>query len=87
MTNRRRPPIFPGRMSYFEIIMLLCFGVSWPVSIHRSWTSRSTGGKSPLFMALIITGYIAGVINKFMNNLDIVVVLYAINQLNKLTIH
>ena len=68
-----------ARVSFFEIAMLVCFGVSWPVSIRRSLVSRSTGGKSLLFMILIIIGYIAGVIHKLLYSRDIVTVLYALN--------
>lgn len=66
-------------MSPFEIIMLVCFGASWPFSIHRSYTGRSTKGKSPVFLVLIITGYIAGVVHKLLFNFDFVVYLYALN--------
>jgi hypothetical protein len=68
-------------MSVFEIAMLVCFGVSWPVSIRRSLVSRSTGGKSLLFMILIIIGYIAGVLHKLLYSRDFVVLLYALNAL------
>ena len=66
-------------MSAFEILMLVCFGISWPVSIRKSWVSRSTGGKSPLFMVLIIVGYIAGILHKAFFSLDFVIALYALN--------
>ncbi len=66
-------------MSVFEIVMLVCFGISWPVSIRRSLVSRSTGGKSLVFMILIIIGYIAGVVHKLNYSRDIVTVLYALN--------
>ena len=66
-------------MSVFEIAMLVCFGVSWPVAIRKSWVSRSTGGKSPLFMVLIIAGYIAGIVHKALFSLDFVIALYALN--------
>lgn len=68
-------------MSAFEIAMLVCFGISWPVSIRKSLVSRSTGGKSPLFMVLIITGYIAGIAHKALYNLDFVIILYALNAI------
>ena len=51
----------------FEIIMVLCFGASWPFNIARSWRARTAKGKSPLFLILIIMGYIAGIICKFTN--------------------
>ncbi|MBO5313155.1 MAG: hypothetical protein J6B29_04225 [Clostridia bacterium] len=44
--------------------MVICFGISWPLSIYKSATSRSTKGKSPYFTMAIITGYIAIIIGK-----------------------
>lgn len=52
--------------SLFETLMIISFGVSWPLSIVRSYRSRSTKGKSLLFMCFIVFGYICGLISKFM---------------------
>lgn len=68
-------------MSIFEILMLLCFGASWPFSIHKSWTSRKTGGKSVYFLILIVIGYGFGIIHKVLYKPDPVVYLYALNAL------
>lgn len=51
----------------FEIIMILCFGASWPLSVIKSYKARTTKGKSLLFLCLLIIGYIAGITSKFMN--------------------
>ena len=48
----------------FETMMILCFGISWPLSIVRSYRSRSTKGKSLLFMCFIAFGYVCGIISK-----------------------
>jgi hypothetical protein len=66
-------------MSVFEILMLLCFGFAWPVAIYKSITSKSIEGKSVLFIYVIITGYIFGIVHKIVYNLDIVIVFYVIN--------
>lgn len=66
-------------MSIFEIIMLLCFGAAWPVSIYKSYRSRSTKGKSVFFLFIIVIGYIAGAIHKFLYSFDLVIILYTIN--------
>ena len=50
----------------FEAMMLICFGISWPLSIIRSYRSRSTKGKSLLFMCFIAFGYVCGIIAKCM---------------------
>lgn len=68
-------------MSIFEMMMLLCFGFAWPLSIYKSITSKSIEGKSVLFMFVILTGYIFGMVHKLMYNLDIVIVFYLINFL------
>lgn len=63
-----------------ETIMLICFGISWPISVYKSATSRSTKGKSVFFTLAIIVGYIAGIMGKIYNeNVNHVLVLYLIN--------
>ncbi|MGI6201237.1 MAG: hypothetical protein ACOYJA_10735 [Christensenellales bacterium] len=47
-----------------ETLMIISFGISWPLSIVRSVKSRSTKGKSLLFMCFIVFGYICGVVSK-----------------------
>ncbi len=66
-------------MSIFEIIMLFCFGFSWPFSIYKSWKSKQVGSKSLVFLILVIIGYIAGIIHKLLYSRDYVIVLYAVN--------
>jgi len=68
-------------MSIFEILMLLCFGASWPFSIYKSWTSQKTGGKSVHFLILVVIGYGFGIIHKILYKPDPVVYLYALNAL------
>jgi hypothetical protein len=67
-------------MSAFEIIMLLCFGAAWPVSLWKSWTSRTNAGKSVLYLFIIVLGYAAGIVHKLMNDPDPVTFLYALNM-------
>lgn len=66
-------------MSILEAIMLLCFGAAWPFSIVRSVRSKSTNGKSLVFLIVLILGYIAGIINKLLYHNDIVLYLYILN--------
>lgn len=66
-------------MSPFEILMLLCFGSAWPVSIYKSWKSRQTGGKSLAFLFIIWSGYVAGTIHKIFYLYDPVIILYILN--------
>jgi uncharacterized membrane protein len=51
----------------FELIMVLCFGVSWPVSIAKSWRCRTANGKSPVFLVFIIIGYFSGIVWKLLS--------------------
>ena len=50
---------------FFEIIMLICFGFSWPMNVIKSYKARTTKGKSLAFLLLILLGYVAGILSKF----------------------
>jgi len=66
----------------FELIMVLCFGVSWPVSIAKSWRCRTAKGKSPVFLFFIIAGYACGITWKLLaGNLTYVFWFYVLNLL------
>ncbi len=45
---------------FFEGVMLICFGASWPISISKSLRTRQVAGKSLVFMLLVFVGYLAG---------------------------
>ena len=62
--------------------MLICFGVSWPFNIHKSWTSRTARGKSLVFGFCVIIGYLCGVTGKFVGgNVTYVVAVYILDIL------
>ena len=48
-----------------EAIMIILFGISWPFNLAKSIRSKTTKGKSLLFLILIDVGYIAGLTSKF----------------------
>ena len=50
-----------------EIIMILCFGASWPFNVYKSYHARTAKGKSLLFLILIEVGYVAGIAAKLTN--------------------
>lgn len=50
-----------------EIIMIASFGASWPLNVVKSYKARTTKGKSLMFLLLILFGYVAGIIGKFVN--------------------
>ena len=47
-----------------EALMILCFGLSWPISIRKSWKSRTAKGKSLFFEVFLLIGYIFGISRK-----------------------
>ena len=60
-----------------EAGMLICFGLSWPFNIAKSLRSRTAKGKSVAFEVLIITGYLCGMVGKFiLGDLCYVVLFY-----------
>jgi len=67
--------------SIFEVLMLVCFGAAWPFSIYRSYRSKTTEGKSGIFLGIVFIGYISGIVHKALYNRDFVIVLYTINAL------
>ena len=48
-----------------EAVMIICFGLSWPLSVYKSWTSRTAKGKSLQFEIFIWIGYIFGIAKNF----------------------
>ena len=65
-----------------ETIMILCFGISWPLSIARMYKSWSTGGKSIFFSCFILLGYICGICGKIVaHNYNLAFIFYIINLL------
>ena len=48
-----------------ETIMIICFGLSWPLSVYKSWKSRTAKGKSLQFEIFIWIGYIFGITKNF----------------------
>ena len=65
--------------SIFEALMLLSFGAAWPASIYRSWTSRTTRGKSLQFMYIVLFGYCAGIIHNLIATPNYVLFFYLLD--------
>ena len=65
--------------SPFEIGMLACFGVSWPISIAKILKTQRTEGKSLVFAGVVLLGYVCGILHKLLYHYDAVVWLYAMN--------
>ena len=68
-----------------EVAMLVLFGVSWPISLVKSIRSKSTKGKSLVFLVLIDIGYICGMTSKIVSTTFVwstdwwIFVIYAVN--------
>lgn len=55
----------PGVLAtMLEAVMLLCFGVAWPLANLRMLRSGTVEGKGMGFTAIILCGYIAGALAK-----------------------
>jgi len=63
------------------MLMLVCFGASWPVAVLKTYKSKTVKGKSFLFLFLILLGYLFGIIYKITTNFDYVIWLYVANLL------
>lgn len=46
----------------FEFLMLFAFGFSWPFAIARTLKAKRVDGKSPMFMAIVLVGYVCGIL-------------------------
>ena len=68
-----------------EAVMIILFGISWPFNLMKSIKSKTTKGKSLLFLILIDIGYIAGITSKFFSTTFVwatdwwIFVIYVIN--------
>lgn len=66
--------------SVLESIMLICFGLSWPINVMKAIKARSAKNMSLPFILLIISGYIAGIFAKFMSHqMNYVLIVYFVN--------
>ena len=48
-----------------ETLMVVCFGISWPLNIVKAWKARTAQGTSLLFYSFIWIGYVFAFIGKF----------------------
>ena len=51
-----------------EVVMIVSFGISWPLDVWKSYKARTTKGKSLAFLLLIFFGYMAGIASKLVND-------------------
>ena len=64
----------------FETIMLICFGLSWPINVVKAYQARTAKSTSLPFILLILVGYIAGIIAKIITHqINYVFLVYLLN--------
>ncbi len=63
-----------------EAVMLICFGLSWPINVWKNVKSKTAKNMSLKFVLLIILGYIAGIIAKVSRGaINYVLAVYILN--------
>ncbi len=66
--------------SILETVMLVCFGLSWPINLVKAYRSRTAKGTSLPFILLITLGYAAGIAAKFVGGkVNYVLAAYILN--------
>ena len=66
--------------SVLEAVMLLCFGLSWPLNAYKAYKSGTAQGTSWQFLLLITTGYVAGIAAKYvMGDIGWILIVYYLN--------
>ena len=66
-----------------EGVMMLTFGLSWPMQIIKTIKTKNPMGKSFLFMGLVLLGYLAGLASRAFDGefFEPVTALYVLNTL------
>lgn len=63
-----------------EMIMLVCFGFSWPMSVYKNIKAKSAKAMSLGFIVMITIGYLAGIAAKIcLHKYNYVLIVYVIN--------
>jgi len=66
-------------MSILEAGMMVCFGASWPFQVAKTYKTKEVKGKSILFLWLVETGYVLGMLHHILYAPDNVILLYFLN--------
>lgn len=66
-----------------EFFMLFTFGFSWPFAIARTYRAKRVDGKSPMFMIIVLIGYLGGILARLLDSdpsNDWLVVVYLVDM-------
>lgn len=64
---QRKKEIAMNTAEILEILMIVCFGFSWPMNVIKSYRARTAKGKSLPFLLLICIGYVFGIAGKLIS--------------------
>lgn len=65
---------------FLEAVMMVCFGVSWPINAVKAYRAGTAESTSPLFLCLILVGYVAGIMAKIVaGRINYVLAVYIVN--------
>ena len=53
---------------FFEMLFLICFGISWPMNIVKAVRGKTSKGVSLWFLLVSFIGYIFGIIAKLVDD-------------------
>lgn len=60
--------------------MMCCFGFSWPIAVIKNIKARTAKSMSLPFILLVLLGYAAGIVAKFISgNTGYVLIIYFVN--------
>ena len=65
--------------SILEAAMIICFGISWPINVMKTFRTKSTKGKSLPFLLLVFIGYVFGITAKLLFDRNYVLIFYLFN--------
>ena len=53
---------------FLETLMLICFGISWPIAMIKAIKVKTAKSTSVQFIFLILLGYFAGISSKIVDH-------------------
>lgn len=63
-----------------EALMMVCFGLSWPINAIKAYRAGTAAGTSWVFIGLITFGYAVGIAAKFVaGSINWVLIVYFLN--------